>query len=133
MCTVFILRARRFLVIYSYLMFSHKSLFRNYETVLCLLLTRNLNIKFDFFQSCTMTTEEKRLFNYSLRVCNVLNMFYFCKKKNVSFVVDKVALGQLLFTVVRFSLVSIIPDMFNTHSFKHRRRYIILAVDSVVK
>ena len=77
-----------------------------------------------------MTTEEKMLFDYSLRVCNVLNMF-FCK--NVSFVMDKVALEQLLLRVVRFSLVNIIPDMFSTHSFKHRRRYVILAVESIVK
>jgi len=79
-----------------------------------------------------MTTEEKTLFNYSLGVCNVVNMFHFCKK-NVSFAVDKMALGQLFLRVVRFSPVSVIPDMFSTHSFKHRRRYVILAADSVIK
>lgn len=78
-----------------------------------------------------MTTEEKKVFNYSLSVCNVLNMFHFVK--NLSFVVDKVAFGLLLLRVVRFSPVTIIPDMFSTHSFKHRRRYVILAVDSVIQ
>jgi hypothetical protein len=32
-------------------------------------------------QSCAMTTEEKTFFNYPVRVCNVLNMFYFVKQK----------------------------------------------------
>jgi hypothetical protein len=55
-----------------------------------------------------------------------LNVFYFVKKK-FAFVVDKVALGQVHHPAFRFYPVSKIPDMFNTHSFKHRRRYFNLS------
>lgn len=41
--------------------------------------------------------------------------------------------GQVVFRVLRLSPVTVMPSMLHIHSFLHRRRHVILAVDSVVK
>jgi hypothetical protein len=51
---------------------------------------------------------------------------------DVGFVVDTVALGQVLHPV-RVLSVPIIPPMLSTHSLIHRRCNIMLAVEDVVK
>ena len=52
---------------------------------------------------------------------------------HVGFVVDKLALGQGYVRVIRFSPVSSIPLVHDSHSFVYKRRYTISAADSVVK
>ena len=44
------------------------------------------------------------------------------------FVVEKVALGQILFRGLRLSSVSIIPPMLHTHTCIYQRWYVILAI-----
>ena len=51
---------------------------------------------------------------------------------NVGFVMDTVALGQVLHPVLILS-VAIIPPMLSTHSLIHHRRNIMLAVGGIVK
>ena len=50
----------------------------------------------------------------------------------VGFLVDKVELGQVPVSVLRF-FVSVIPSTIRTHSFTCHRRSLILVNDSVVK
>jgi len=52
---------------------------------------------------------------------------------HVEFVVDKVALGLDFLRVCRFSSANKILPVPNTHSFSDYRRYIIVAIESVVK
>ena len=52
---------------------------------------------------------------------------------HVEFVVDKVALGPDLLRVFRFSPASRILPVLNTHSFSDYRRFVIVAIESVVK
>jgi hypothetical protein len=52
---------------------------------------------------------------------------------HVEFVVDKVALGPDFLRVCRFSPASRILPVLSTHSFSDYRRYIIAAIESVVK
>jgi hypothetical protein len=52
---------------------------------------------------------------------------------HVGFMVDKVTLGVVSVPVLPFSFVTIILPMLHTHLFVGHQRYIILAVDIVVK
>jgi hypothetical protein len=52
---------------------------------------------------------------------------------HVEFVVDKVALGPDFLRVFRFSPASRILPVLGTHSFSDYRRYIIVAIENVVK
>jgi hypothetical protein len=51
----------------------------------------------------------------------------------VGFVADKVALGKISLSVLRFSLGSNIPPTLHTHSFVCARRYVITALDCSAK
>ena len=51
---------------------------------------------------------------------------------HMGFVVDKVALGQVLSKYFRIP-ISVIPPMFHTHSFLYHRHHIVLAVDSIIQ
>jgi hypothetical protein len=52
---------------------------------------------------------------------------------HVEFVVDRVVLGLDFLPVFRFSPASKILPMLITHSFSYYRRYVIVAIESVVK
>jgi len=49
----------------------------------------------------------------------------------VTFVLDRMELGQILLKILRFYPVGIIPPMLRTHSFICHRRSIIVEIDSV--
>jgi hypothetical protein len=52
---------------------------------------------------------------------------------HVGFVVSKVALRQIVFPVLRFSLVSIIPSVFHANLFVSYRLFIISTLNSISK
>jgi len=51
----------------------------------------------------------------------------------VVFVVERVIVGQVFNRAFRFSTVSIITPMLHAHSSTYHRRYMISAIDRVVK
>ena len=68
-----------------------------------------------------------------LIIINFINQLDYFQWLRVGFVVDEVALGQILPPVLQFSPVSIIPPLLHTHLFISHRRCIISAIDSIVK